>query len=180
METVLRPDVPLWREGYEARLGDLRESILAKIAARWGEDEARAVVSKVRSASAERLHLALRRTHYAAELAHLFNLRWRLSASICDARMLISHALGNPLDRWGVRLLLTAGYNDHRHLGALSSEVPWVVDLEAPLSLEREVSNQGWVFLKCESEREAYALCASVRSTRLSCELFHPDGRIAK
>lgn len=180
MALVLRPDVPLWREGHAARLKDLREVLLARIIGRWGEEEARAVAPKVRSATPERLHLALRRMSYAPELHHLFDLRWRLSSSVCDVRTLIFHALGTPLDRWGILLLLNTGYNDQRHLGGASAEVPWLGDLEAPLSLEREVASQGWAFLTCETEPEAHALQSSIRSNRFSCQLFRPDGRIAK
>lgn len=180
MALVLWPDVPLWREGHAARLKDLREILIMRIIDRWGEDEARAVVSKVRSASPERLHLALRRMSYASELRHLFDLRWRLSSSVCDVRTLIVHALGTPLDRWGILLLLNTRYHNHRSLGAVSADVPWLADLYAPLSVEQEVASQGWAFLTCETEREAYALHASVQSSRLSCELFRPDGRIAK
>lgn len=153
---------------------------MAQIAAAWGEEGAQAVAQKIRAASGERLHLALRRLSYAPELHHLFDLRWRLSSSVCNVRTLIFHALGNPLDRWGVLLSLDTGYDDRRHLGAASAEVPWLSDLEAPLSVEREVANQGWAFLTCKNEREAYALQSSIRSQRFSCQLFRPDGRSAK
>ena len=180
MALVLRPDVPLWREGHAARLKELREVLITRIIGRWGDDEARAVCSKVRSASPERLRLALRRMSYAPELRHLFDLRWRLSSSVCDVRTLIFHALGTPLGRWGILLLLNTGYHDHRPLGGASAEVPWLGDLEAPLSVEREVASQGWAFLTCKSEPEAYALQSSIQSHRFSCQLFRPDGHIAK
>lgn len=177
MGTVLKPSPSIWGDRQDRAALHLRDALLRHLQERWDGDLTKQQERLIRDASLSDLHRFLRRTQYAPGPGEVFDPSWRLAAEYIDLEHLIRHALGSPIGRWGILLVLKGS---SRASAEVSEDVPWLEDLRRAPTAIADLRRRGSIFVACASSEEANTLRRAVRRSRIQVTLFRPDGHTAQ
>lgn len=176
MGTVLKPRPDIWDERQDRAALLLRRALLSELQDRWGDALTEQHEHLIREASLRDLHLWLRRVRYVTGLVEVFDPRFKLAAEYIDLERLIYHALGVPIDQWGISLTFKGSSRAPKSPEAISEDVPWIDDLRRAPAAIAGLRRQGWILVVCASFEEAETLRSIVRTSRIQVTLFRSDG----
>jgi hypothetical protein len=168
---VLRPES--W--GRVARQQLLRDFV-ARVRARWGDEEAARAEQRAQPASSMQLDTALRRLVYAEGFEEALVADFKLPVEVLNAEQMIHHAIAGGVRKDCVLLRFVRQGPLHEDRGTLHAEVPWLGYLPHPGAAE-DLWTSGFLLIACRDGEQASKLFQIGRVRHVVRKLFDPEGR---